>query len=57
MSVKNIKIEIDQKYFIELEEKNYKKYSIFNSNDFINLHLTNDNINYPFHLKKKNIGM
>lgn len=56
MSLKNIKIEINQKYFIELEERNYKNYSIFNSNDFINLHLTNDIINYPFHLKKKNIN-
>ncbi len=56
MSVKNIKIKIDQKYFIELGEKYYKNYSIFNRNDFINLHLTKDNINYPFHLKKKNIN-
>lgn len=56
MSVKNIKIEIDQKYFIDLDEKNYNYYSIFNRNDFIKLHLKKDKINYPFHLKKKNIN-
>jgi hypothetical protein len=56
MSKNNIKIEIDQKYYIELDEKNTKNFSIFNSHNFIKLHLSNDNLNYPFHLKKKNIN-